>query len=246
MDLAWLGPRPRCMLVAAAIALADLPAAAQGVPAILGGGAVRALVSPGSAGAAPGGLFGGARPAILASAPAGVIRVAARPLSEQSAMTGRDRRESRRRVRAPFALGGPLGMAVDGDAEWACLREAIYFEARGEPVEGQVAVAEVVLNRRDGDTYPDTVCAVVRQGTGRIHACQFSYTCDGIPEAVSDPAAWDLAGRIARAMIDGAPRRVTHEATHYHADYVDPYWARAFPRTAEVGRHIFYRAPPGG
>lgn len=132
-----------------------------------------------------------------------------------------------------------------GNAQWRCLTEAIYFEARSEPIAGQVAVAEVILNRVDSDRYPDTICNVVNQGTGRLHACQFSYTCDGIPEAVMEQDAWNLAGKIARLLQDGAPRTLTADATHYHADYVDPYWAHVYPRTTKVGTHIFYRQPSG-
>ena len=134
---------------------------------------------------------------------------------------------------------------ASGNAQWRCLTEAIYFEARGEPVEGQIAVAEVILNRVDSHRYPDTICKVVNQGTGRLHACQFSYTCDGIPETIAEPAAWELGGKIARLLIDGAPRTLTAEATHYHADYVDPYWNKVYPRTAQVGTHIFYKQTPG-
>ncbi|WP_308916716.1 cell wall hydrolase [Jannaschia sp. LMIT008] len=136
---------------------------------------------------------------------------------------------------------GPVRHAADAKG---CLAEAIYFEARGEPISGQVAVAEVVLNRVDDARYPDTVCAVVNEGTGRIDACQFSYTCDGIPEEVDDPAAWRDAEGIAAHMLGGAPRRLTGDATHYHATYVDPYWAQVYPRTAQVGRHVFYRRTP--
>lgn len=132
-----------------------------------------------------------------------------------------------------------------GNAQWRCLTEAIYFEARGEPISGQVAVAEVILNRVDSPRYPDNVCKVVNQGTGQLHACQFSYTCDGAPERVTERGAWDRAGKIARLLIDGAPRTLTADATHYHADYVDPYWAEVYPRTAKVGQHIFYRYLPG-
>lgn len=134
---------------------------------------------------------------------------------------------------------------VTGDAQWACLAEAIYFEARGEPIAGQVAVAEVILNRVDAGNYPSSICGVVNQGTGRLHACQFSYTCDGLPEAVNNRAAWDTAGKIAQLLIDGAPRALTAAATHYHADYVNPYWAKVYPQTAKVGRHIFYKQIPG-
>ena len=132
-----------------------------------------------------------------------------------------------------------------GNGEWRCLTEAIYFEARGEPVRGQFAVAEVILNRVDSHRYPDSVCEVVNQGTGRLHACQFSYTCDGLPETIGEPRAWTRAGKIARLMVDGAPRALTGDATHYHADYVDPYWNKVYPRTAQVGTHIFYKQTPG-
>ena len=128
-----------------------------------------------------------------------------------------------------------------GNAQWRCMTEAIYFEARGETIEGQYAVAEVILNRVDSSNYPDSVCGVVNQGTGRRYACQFTYTCDGIPEIVTDQRAWNRAGNIARIMLDDAPRDLTAGATHYHADYVNPNWARVYPRTARYGSHIFYR-----
>ena len=97
------------------------------------------------------------------------------------------------------------------------------------------------MNRVDHANYPDTVCEVVNQGTGRRYACQFTYTCDGIPEVVTDQRAWNRAGQIARIMMDGAPRNLTAGATHYHADYVNPRWASVYPRTARYGTHIFYR-----
>ncbi|MDG3042309.1 cell wall hydrolase [Roseicyclus marinus] len=128
-----------------------------------------------------------------------------------------------------------------GNAQWRCMTEAIYFEARGETIEGQYAVAEVILNRVDSANYPDSVCGVVNQGTGRRYACQFTYTCDGIPEIVTDQRAWNRAGNIARIMLDDAPRDLTAGATHYHAHYVSPHWARVYPRTARYGSHIFYR-----
>lgn len=135
--------------------------------------------------------------------------------------------------------------APEGDDEWECLAQAVYFEARGEPILGQVAVAEVVLNRRDSGRYPDSVCGVVRQGTGERDRCQFSYWCDGQAEDVADAEAWERAGRVARAMLDGAPRALTDGATFYHADSVDPYWADVFAETAQIGAHIFYRDDEG-
>ncbi|MEM1420226.1 MAG: cell wall hydrolase [Pseudomonadota bacterium] len=129
----------------------------------------------------------------------------------------------------------------NADEELYCLAEAIYFEARGESIQGQAAVAEVVLNRVDSQYWPDTVCGVVNQGSERTTGCQFSYTCDGKPENVDAPRSWDLAERIARLFLAGAPRRITDHATHYHADYVDPRWAKTMDETAVVGTHIFYR-----
>lgn len=129
----------------------------------------------------------------------------------------------------------------DGDAEWRCMAEALYHEARGEPLEGQIAVAEVILNRRDSGRYPDSVCGVVQQGTGGRHECQFSYYCDGLSDAIRDEEAWDQVGRVARAMLDDAPRELTDGAQFYHTYAVDPYWAAEFHETAEIGAHIFYR-----
>jgi len=128
-----------------------------------------------------------------------------------------------------------------GDDEWHCLAKAIYFESRGEPLKGQVAVAEVILNRRDDDRYPDSICGVVGQGAHRRNACQFSFMCDGKPERVGDDEAWRKAGAIAHLLIEGRPRTVTAGATHFHTDYVNPGWARRMTRTARVGAHLFYR-----
>ncbi|MFW5642259.1 MAG: cell wall hydrolase [Roseicyclus sp.] len=128
-----------------------------------------------------------------------------------------------------------------GGRDWQCLTEALYFEARGEPLEGQYAVAEVILNRVDHANYPDSVCDVVHEGTGRRFACQFTYTCDGRPEEMTDLRALHRLGHVARIMLDGAPRDLTGGATHYHAEFVRPRWASVYPRTAEHGTHIFYR-----
>jgi len=130
---------------------------------------------------------------------------------------------------------------ADGGAQWRCLAEALYFEARGESVKGQAAVAEVILNRVDSERFPDTVCDVITQGTGKRYQCQFTYTCDGHPETIHEPRAWEQVGKVARAMIDGAQRRLTKGATHYHTTAVRPGWARTYTHTATVGVHKFYR-----
>lgn len=128
---------------------------------------------------------------------------------------------------------------ASGDAQWQCLATALYHEARGETIKGQIAVAEVILNRVDSPAYPRSVCGVVQQGGNG--GCQFSYTCDGRSDRISDRAAWERAGKIARAMLDGAPRVLTAGATHFHTVNVRPGWARRFDRTASIGAHLFYR-----
>ncbi len=124
-----------------------------------------------------------------------------------------------------------------------CLTEAIYFEARGEPIKGQFAVAEVILNRVEASEYPDSVCGVVRQGARSGGACQFSFACDGNSLKMRERAAQRQAARIADLMLRGAPRALTDGATHFHARHVSPRWARSFPQTAAIGAHIFYRQP---
>lgn len=130
-----------------------------------------------------------------------------------------------------------------GDAEWQCLATAIYFESRGEPLDGQIAVAEVVLNRVESRSYPGTICGVTTQGAGSGRGCQFSYACDGRADVMTSPGPKARAEKLARLLIDGRPRTVTAGATHFHATYVRPAWSRQFARTAAIGNHIFYRQP---
>lgn len=131
--------------------------------------------------------------------------------------------------------------AASGGEQWRCLAEALYFEARGESVRGMFAVGEVILNRVDNARFPSSLCGVINQGTGRQYACQFTYTCDGNSEVIHEPAAWTKVGKVARLLIDGAPRQLTDGATHYHTRAVNPRWARVFPRTTTIGSHHFYR-----
>ena len=135
-----------------------------------------------------------------------------------------------------------MPVASGGD-QWSCLAEALYFEARGETLKGIVGVAEVILNRVDDRRYPGSVCGVVNQGTGERYRCQFTYTCDGRPETITETRAYQKVGKVARYMIDGAPRELTEGATHYHTKSVNPRWARVFPRTTTIGYHHFYREP---
>jgi hypothetical protein len=141
-------------------------------------------------------------------------------------------------------LGALVGGAPPGSgAEWQCLTEALYFEARGESLRGVMAVAEVILNRVDSPSFPNTVCGVVHQGTQALYDCQFTYHCDGVSDAVHEQPAWNAVGRVASAMLSGAPRTLTNGATHYHTTAVNPSWSRRFTQTATIGVHLFYRQP---
>ena len=130
-----------------------------------------------------------------------------------------------------------------GGEEWACMTEALYFEARGESLKGQLAVAEVILNRVDSRKYPDSICGVINQGASRKHRCQFSFKCDGVPETFAEKRAYERVGKIARLMLDGRERALTDGATHYHTRHVSPGWARRLTKTAAIGVHVFYRYP---
>lgn len=123
-----------------------------------------------------------------------------------------------------------------------CLAEAIYFEARGEPKEGQYAVAQVVMNRVRSGYYPADVCGVVYQNAHRRNACQFSFACDRIPDRVTNKYAWNVATAIARDVTrNGAWLPEVGDSTHYHATYVRPNWIRDMVKEDKIGRHIFYR-----
>ena len=128
-----------------------------------------------------------------------------------------------------------------GDAHFECLAETLYFEARGETVKGQFAVAEVVMNRVASAQFPNSVCTVIKQGTGRRHQCQFSYTCDGRAEVIGERQAYERSAKIARAILDGHEEELTDGATYYHTTAVKPRWSRAFTNTAQIGVHLFYR-----
>ena len=126
-------------------------------------------------------------------------------------------------------------------SELACLTEAVYFEARGEELNGQIAVAEVILNRVDNPNYPNTVCDVIKQGEHRKNACQFSYKCDGHKEKMHNVQARQIAKDVAELILQGERRELSGGATHYHANYVKPSWASHLVKTAVIGTHIFYR-----
>ena len=130
---------------------------------------------------------------------------------------------------------------TSGDAEWGCLAQAIYFEARGEPLEGQVAVAEVVLNRVQDRRFPGTVCGVTTQGVGSGRGCQFSYACDGNSDTMKSAGPRQRAEKLATLMLAGRARNITDGATYFHTRSVRPSWSHRMTRTASIGHHYFYR-----
>jgi len=165
---------------------------------------------------------------------------AAPPSSDGPPTAATDFRD--RRPKSPAEL---LSLSGDTRARHErCLANAIYFEARGESVLGQMAVAQVVINRVFSGHYPGNVCGVVYQSTRRYHRlrCQFSFTCDGIPDRVTEPDAFERATRIAHDALDG---RFwvddVGKATHYHARWVHPRWVHEMRRLDRIGVHTFYR-----
>jgi spore germination cell wall hydrolase CwlJ-like protein len=125
-----------------------------------------------------------------------------------------------------------------------CLTAAVYHEARSEGLEGQRAVAQVVLNRVRHYAYPSSICGVVFQGPFRKGGgCQFTFTCDGSTRRPRDAAAWAEAEAVAKAAMGGYVEESVGWATHYHTDYVSPSWGPKLVRVALLGSHIFYRMP---
>ncbi len=123
----------------------------------------------------------------------------------------------------------------------SCLATAVYFEARSESQLGQLAVAEVILNRSRASNYPSSICGVVYQGAHRLNGCQFSFACDGQSDSPQDIRAWETALAVtALALAEDRQLQIVAAATHYHADYVDPTWSKSLHRLTKIGRHIFY------
>ncbi|WP_297108168.1 cell wall hydrolase [uncultured Devosia sp.] len=152
------------------------------------------------------------------------------------------------RATAPSTVTELQGEPMAGlsDKELWCLATGIYFEARGEVYRGQVAVAQVILNRVKDHRYPDTICGVVFQNQNRRNACQFSFACDGIPETVTERKPWEQAEEIAGKVTRGELYLTeVGDATHYHATYVRPAWAPRMTKVTQIGLHVFYKFKRG-
>jgi len=133
--------------------------------------------------------------------------------------------------------------APDKERALTCLAQAVYYEAAGEGADGERAVAQVVLNRMHHPGYPASVCGVVYQGSDRGTGCQFTFACDGSLLRAPAASLWERARKIAQEALAGKVFAPVGHATHYHADYVLPYWADSLDKTVQIGRHIFYRLP---
>jgi spore germination cell wall hydrolase CwlJ-like protein len=146
-------------------------------------------------------------------------------------------------------LNDPIPSGAKSATEVRCLATAIYFEARGEPERGRIAVAQVVLNRLKNPAYPNTICGVVYQNKNQRNRCQFSFACDGIPDRINDRESWAEAQALAAKVLNDDRNLYLSDvgaATHYHANYVRPRWARTMNKVEKIGRHIFYKTRNGG
>ena len=163
-----------------------------------------------------------------------------RPLSPEEAQ----KLNAERPVELPAATpAAPFRLRADEISRLRaidCLTQAIYYEAASEGVDGGRAVAQVVLNRVRHSGYPNSICGVVYQGSQRVTGCQFTFTCDGSLARTPVPYLWARSRMIASEALAGRIFSPVGYSTHYHADYVVPYWAASLDKVAVVGRHIFY------
>jgi spore germination cell wall hydrolase CwlJ-like protein len=151
----------------------------------------------------------------------------------------------------PFA-NGPIEAAkpfyitdagmTNSEKALRCMTQAVYYEAGFEQVAGRYAVAQVILNRMRHPAFPKSVCGVIYQGSSRP-GCQFSFACDGSLLRAPAPRAWAEARRVAEDVLTGTVTSTVGMATHYHANYVSPYWAPKLHKITHMGAHIFYRWP---
>ena len=168
-----------------------------------------------------------------------------RPITPAEAIIENAKREFSGRpdtAAAAFTLKADTGTR---ERALECMTQALYYEAANEGADGQRAVAQVVLNRMRHPGYPSSVCGVIYQGSERPTGCQFTFTCDGSLARIPIQSLWKQSQRIASEALSGKVFAPVGHATHYHADYVLPYWADSLDKSLQVGRHIFYRFKAG-
>ncbi len=144
-------------------------------------------------------------------------------------------------VGLPLTRRGGSATSMSGGSPVSCLTQAVYYEARSESLEGQQAVAQVVINRTRNGHYPTSVCDVVYQGGTRRTGCQFTFVCDGSRNGRIQPTAWSRAQAVAEKALGGFEYTPLIGATHYHASWMTPYWSSSLTKMRQIGGHIFYR-----
>jgi hypothetical protein len=141
-----------------------------------------------------------------------------------------------------------MPLRANAESEIKCLATALYFEARGEGIKGQMAVAQVILNRVKNPAYPKTICGVVYQDAKYMHRCQFSFACDGTHDVIAEKDAWAQALGLARRIVTGGSTTIVAEVGNsisYHSTDVNPDWSN-MRRVDRIGHHVFYAAYAGG
>jgi len=126
-------------------------------------------------------------------------------------------------------------------ASMMCLALAIYWEARDQPITGQLAVGQVVLHRVNSKRWPNDVCTVVKQKKGPNRVCQFSFYCDGKSDKPTEMLAWKRAKALSDIILNIPMTDFSRGSNHYHADYVTPYWSAKLTLQTTIGNHLFYR-----
>lgn len=204
----------------------------------LGLSALALIVAASATGMLPG--IGEARAETLIPAPPDVTAV--RPVAPETAVQINSQlpfATGPNPAARPFLLGSASG--VNRARALECLTSAVYYEAGQEPLAGQQAVAQVVLNRVRHPAFAASVCGVVFEGSTRTTGCQFTFTCDGSLARAPEASSWNRAREVAKAALGGFVQPAVGTATHYHANYVAPYWAPTLAKTAAIGAHLFYR-----
>ena len=212
--------------------------------AMLGGvvGGTTLRVQPTAAAAVTRTLIASAEAASLIEATTGEQLLKARAIGDEAKLVNAAMPFSS----APLLAARPFDLSsadpLDHRRALLCLTQAIYYEAGFEPMQGRRAVAQVVLNRMRHPAFPKSVCGVVYQGA-RQPVCQFSFVCDGSLYRPPAAGAWKQAQAIAEAALEGFVEQSVGQATHYHANYVAPFWAPRLAKISQIGAHIFYRWP---
>lgn len=164
-----------------------------------------------------------------------------RPITPEEAVKQNSERPFSGRPDTPASPFKLEANASTRDRALECLTQAVYYEAATEGADGQRAVAQIVLNRMRHPAYPSSVCGVVYQGAERPTGCQFTFTCDGSLARLPAQSLWQQARKVAAEALGGKVFAPVGHSTHYHADYVLPYWADSLDKSVKIGRHIFYR-----